>query len=272
MTFKEALAFYDSHETIWLLEKATGLSVTQLRLADDHTLLSPESVSLFLHMIEQRRSNMPLQYILGSWDFMGLPMECRPGVLIPRGDTEVLASEAIDFLQGLLNSSSHLKALDICTGSGCVGVSMAYFCPKLHVTATDINPIALGLAQENAECHNVRDRMAFIHSDLFENISGKFHCITANPPYIPTLEIASLSEVVRQEPVLALDGGLDGLDFYRAIIPACGSFLFPGGGIFLEIGDTQGEAVVKMMRDYGFKDVAIINDIEDRHRVVRGKM
>ncbi|MCL2420774.1 MAG: peptide chain release factor N(5)-glutamine methyltransferase [Defluviitaleaceae bacterium] len=269
MTIKEAFISHDSHETIWMLEKVTGLSTTQLRLADENSMLSPESEKFFLHMIEQRNNGMPLQYILGEWEFMGLPMRCCPGVLIPRGDTEVLASEAIGFLQSLPGS---LTALDMCTGSGCIGISMAHFCPELRVTATDIDYAPLALAQENAELNGVSDRLAFVQSDLFEHISGQYHCITANPPYIATEEIETLSKEVKHEPVLALDGGLDGLDFYRAIIPASKDFLLSDGGLFLEIGDTQGEAVAEMMRCHGFKNVVIVNDIENRHRVVRGMM
>ena len=269
VTLKEAFAFSDSHETLWLLEKATGLTVTQLRLADENAVLTSEAKNLFAHMIEQRRKHIPLQYILGSWEFMGLPMECCPGVLIPRGDTEILATEAIRFLK---NCPDNPIALDLCTGSGCVGVSLAHFCPKARITAVDINETALALAKKNAAMNGVGDRISFVQSDLFENISSRFHCITANPPYIPTGEIAGLSEEVRQEPVLALDGGPDGLDFYRAIISNCKNYLHPDGVIFFEIGDTQGETVARMLQDCGFKDVVIIKDLESRDRVVRGRI
>ena len=269
MTLKEAFACFDCHETLWMLEKATGLTTTELRLANENTPLSPEARSLFLHMIEQRRHHIPLQYILGNWEFMGLTMECRPGVLIPRGDTEILATEAIRFLQ---NCSGNPVALDMCTGSGCVGISLAYFCPTSHVTATDIDQKALALATENALNNNVINRMNFVQSNLFEKVHDQFDCITANPPYIPTLEIADLSDEVQQEPPLALDGGVDGLDFYRIIIPASIKYLYPGGGIFLEIGDTQGEAVTEMMKQHNFCDVKMIKDLENRDRVVRGIM
>ena len=269
MTLKEALVFHDSHETLWLLEKATGLTSTQLRLANESTILNPEAEKLFLHMIEQRCRHVPLQYILGCWDFMGLPMKCRPGVLIPRGDTEVLAQEAIKFLN---HCPGNMTALDICTGSGCVGIGIAKFCPKVHVTAVDIDVSALALAEENAVNNAVGDRISFVRSDLFEKINSQFNCITSNPPYIPTHEIISLSKEVQQEPVLALDGGKDGLDFYRTIIPACRKYLLPGGGVFLEIGNTQGEIVMEMMHSHGFNNVAIVNDIEGRPRVVQAML
>jgi len=269
VTLREAFALSNSHETLWLLEKATGLTTTQLRLADEYVSLTPEAKNLFLHMMEQRQQHIPLQYILGIWEFMGLPMECQPGVLIPRGDTEVLAIEAIGFLR---NCPDESIALDLCTGSGCVGISLAHFCPAAHITVVDIDITALELAKKNAANNGVGDRISFVQSDLFENINGQFHCVTANPPYIPTEEIAGLSKEVRQEPVLALDGGPDGLDYYRRIISDCKQYLLPNGGVFFEIGDTQGEAVASMLQDHGFRDVAVIKDIESRDRVVRGRI
>ena len=269
VTLKEAFALSDSREILWLLEKATGLTSTQLRLTDVNTPLTAESENVLLHMIKQRHKHIPLQYVLGCWEFMGLPIECRPGVLIPRRDTEILAAEAIRFLK---NCPESPVVLDLCTGSGCVGISMAYFCPEARVISSDINMNAIKLAKENAVNNGVGDRISFIQSDLFEKINGQFHCITANPPYIPTKEIAGLSNEVRQEPILALDGGIDGLDFYRAIIPVCGKYLLPEGEIFLEIGSTQGKQVAAMLQTHGFKDVAVIKDMESRDRVVRGKI
>ena len=263
MTFKEAFALWDKTEALWILEKATNLTPTQLRLTNEDTPLSQEAAGLFMRMIEQRKKQIPLQYVLGSWNFMGCSIKCRPGVLIPRRDTEVLAEEVINFMK-----RGKETVLDLCTGSGCIAIAIAPFCA--HVTASDISAEALSLAQENAEFNGVSDRMSFVQSDLFENIEGHYNCITANPPYIPSVEIESLPEDVRKEPRLALDGGPDGLDFCRAIISKCGDYLLPGGGIFLEIGHNQGKAVSNMLHEHGFRAVVVIKDFEDRDRVVRG--
>lgn len=261
MKIKEIL----NRENMWLLEKATGLTSTELRLADDDAELSADAEKMFLHMLEQRENNIPLQYILQKWDFMGLDMICRPGVLIPRFDTEILAAEVISFLKSAKSRPLHL---DLCTGSGCVGIAIAHYCPTARVSLSDISPEALALARENAELNEVK--VNFIQSDLFSNIDGRFNCISANPPYIPSGEIDGLSPEVKNEPHSALDGGVDGLDFYRAIIPQSKNHLKAKGGLFLEIGANQGKAVSGMLKDHGFKAVAIIKDLEHRHRVVRG--
>jgi len=269
MTYKAAFESInaDRQKALWLLEKATGFSGTQLRLIDEGLELNPEAGRKFADMLEQSRRHVPIQYILGSWDFMGLPMKCRPGVLIPRADTEILAEEAVSFLQ---NFPGNPVVLDLCTGSGCVGISVAHFCPNARVNAVDIDPLALELSRENAVLNGVQDRMDFVRSNLFEEIEGHFHCITANPPYIPSGDIAGLAEEVKQEPVLALDGGSDGMEFYRTIVPECRGYLKPKGGLFLEVGADQGKAVAEMMKAHDFRGVMIIKDLEDRHRVVRG--
>ena len=282
-------------ETLWLLEKATGQTYTELRLADENTHLSPEISERFLRMLEERRKSVPLQYILEDWDFMGLTIKCRPGVLIPRRDTEILAEEAIKFLRNLTDhpkAAESPKVLDLCTGSGCIGIAIAAFCPDVYVTGTDISDEAIKLARENAAINNLEDRVTFVRFDVRSDIKsdiksdtkpdiksdielniwpdGRFSCITANPPYIPTGELPNLPEEVRQEPALALDGGPDGLDFYRVIIPACSGYLLPGGSLFMEIGSDMGKAVTEMFRSCGFRAVVIIKDLEGRDRVVQG--
>ena len=262
----------NSREVLWLLEKATGQTSTELLLANEDTELSPKISEGFLHMLGERRKAVPLQYILGEWDFMGITIKCRPGVLIPRRDTEILAEETIKFLRNLHPKiSDRPKILDMCTGSGCVGIALAAFCPDVYVTGADISDEAIKLARENAAINNLENRVSFIQSDLFENVTGRcFNCITANPPYIPTAELSSLPEEVQKEPVLALDGGPDGLDFYRAILLACEKFLLPGGRLFMEIGDNMGKVVSEMFRSFGFRAVVIVKDLESRDRVVQG--
>ena len=263
MKLKEAKSL--GAEALWLLEKATGLSVTQLRLSDDNTDLEPNAEQLFLQMIKERESHVPLQYILGYWNFMDLTIKCRPNVLIPRRDTEILAEEAMKFLKSCPRNPT---ALDLCTGTGCVGISLASYCA--HIILSDISTQAVELAEENAALNELDERISFVQSDLFEKIEGHFNLITANPPYIPTNELDSLPMEVKKEPQNALDGGLDGLSYYRAIIPAAYEFLLPGGGLFLEIGSTQGKAVSEMLHSNGFKAVVTVKDLENRDRVIRG--
>jgi len=248
-------------EQVWMLEKATGLSATELRLkAIKPDSLEGKAKEIYLNMVEQRENHIPLQYILGQWEFMGLPINCRPGVLIPRFDTEILAEETVKFLM----KYEQPKVLDLCTGSGCIAISLAYFCKNAQVTGADISHIALDLAYENAQINNLKIR--FVQSNLFDNINGKFDCITVNPPYIPSGEIKLLQKEVQQEPVLALDGGTDGLDFYRAIASACSNYMNEGAAIFLEIGSDQGQDVMDML--HKFENVSIIKDLENRDRVV----
>lgn len=268
MKLKEALSLNPKQEALWLLEKATNMSATQLRLLDENTELTPEAEQSLMEMTKQRRSGVPLQYILGQWEFMGLTMKCRSGVLIPRGDTELLAGEAIVFLREYNCQSP--AVLDLCCGSGCIGVAIAKLCPSSRVVSTDIEAEALELAQENAKLNKVEDRMHFVQSDLFSKIEGRFHCIIANPPYIPSNEIPKLAAELKHEPIKALDGGPEGMDFYRAIIPKCREYLKPKGGVFLEIGTAeQAKAVSEILHNNNYKGVVIIKDLEDRQRAIR---
>jgi len=311
MTLKEAFALGDaigSHrDTLLLLEEATGWTQTQLHLNlnsvnSSENSISAEAAQAFLCMLEQRRQHVPVQYILKQWEFMGLPMYCT-GVLIPRADTEVLVEQAVSFVQNLSNlkklsinsENKPLAVLDICTGSGCIAIAMAHFytictanqtyshtkellsedllSKDLQITAVDIDPNALSVAQKNAILNNVAGQITFLCSDLLAEVHGRFDCITANPPYIPTKDIEGLAEEVRlHEPLQALDGGLDGLDFYRRIIPSCRKYLRPGGAIFLEIGVEQAEPVTDMFCKHNFSDIAVITDLLGRARVVRASV
>jgi len=285
MTLEEAFALGEANcnrrDILLLLEEATGWTQTQLRMnmtldssrsSRSQHPIPTEATQKFLHMLEQRQRHVPVQYILKQWEFMGLPMYCS-GVLIPRPDTEVLVEQAVSFLQ---NFSTDLEmrpvqVLDICTGSGCIAIALAHFCRyirNMQVTAVDIDSHALSVAQKNAIFNNVA--VAFLCSDLLAEVNGQFDCITANPPYIPTRDIDDLAEEVRlHEPLLALDGGVDGLDFYRRIIPACKGHLRANGAVFLEIGVGQAEAVANMFCEQEFSDVEVITDLLGRARVVR---
>lgn len=203
-------------------------------------------------LVSRRKSGEPLQYILGKWEFMGLPFYTRPCALIPRQDTETLCEEAL--------SIGGKTLLDLCCGTGCIGVSLAKL-GGFEVTFGDISPDCLGLARENAALNGVAG--SFVLTDMFGNISGSYDMICVNPPYIPTSELASLQAEVKREPRLALDGGADGLDFYRRISRDYAAHLSPGGTLLMEVGAGQAEDVAEM-----FPKAEIIKDICGIKRVV----
>ena len=203
-------------------------------------------------LVSRRKSGEPLQYILGKWEFMGLPFYTRHCALIPRQDTETLCEEAL--------SIGGKTLLDLCCGTGCIGVSLAKL-GGFEVTFGDISPDCLALARENAALNGVAG--SFVLTDMFGNISDSFDLICVNPPYIPTSELASLQAEVKREPRLALDGGADGLDFYRRISRDYAAHLSPGGTLLMEVGAGQAEDVAEM-----FPKAEIIKDICGIKRVV----
>ena len=192
----------------------------------------------FKELIHRRVAAWPVAYLVGYRDFYLLSFEVLPAVLVPRPETETLVVDALAFLK----AKTAPAVLDIGTGSGCIGISIAHQKKDSHVTAVDISPDALAVAQRNAAKHSVADRMTFLQGDLFEPIAAgsTFDLIASNPPYIAANEFAELDPDVRDhEPRVALDGGADGLIFYRRIAAAVGPFLKPGGKLLLEIGSTQ---------------------------------
>lgn len=214
--------------------------------------------------VQKRAEHIPLQYIIGEQEFMGLRFKVNSNVLIPRQDTETLVEQVLKIVK------SGMKVLDLCTGSGCVLISVLKNAPELTGMGSDISKTALLVAKENAKLHEVD--ADWIRSDLFDNITETFDVIMANPPYIPTGEILSLMPEVRDfEPENALDGGADGLDFYRKIAGQVKDYLNPGGYVYMEIGYDQGEAVSELMRNAGFTEVEVIKDLAQNDRVVKGK-
>lgn len=205
-------------------------------------------------LVSRRKSGEPLQYILGKWEFMGLPFYTRPCALIPRQDTETLCEEALKI------NGRGKTLLDLCCGTGCIGVSLAKL-GGFEVTFGDISPDCLGLARENAALNGVSGK--FLLTDMFSDISDSFDLICVNPPYIPTSELASLQTEVKREPVLALDGGADGLDFYRSIARDYATHISPGGALLMEVGAGQAADVAEM-----FSKAEIIKDICGIERVV----
>lgn len=214
--------------------------------------------------VQKRAEHIPLQYIIGEQEFMGLRFKVNSNVLIPRQDTETLVEQVLKIVK------PGMKVLDLCTGSGCVLISVLKNAPELTGMGSDISKTALLVAKENAKLHEVDAE--WVRSDLFDNITETFDVIMANPPYIPTGEILSLMPEVRDfEPENALDGGADGLDFYRKIAGQVKDYLNPGGYVYMEIGYDQGETVSELMRNAGFTEVEVIKDLARNDRVVKGK-
>jgi release factor glutamine methyltransferase len=225
----------------------------------------------FRELIQRRVAGWPVAYLVGSRAFYMLTFDVDPAVLIPRSDTETLVLEALKRLKPLTAP----EVLDIGTGSGCIAISLAHQKKDARVTATDVSPDALAVAQRNATKHGVADRMAFLQGDLFAPLPGgsQFDLIASNPPYIAQSEFSALAPDVRDhEPRLALDGGPDGLAFYRRIATGVGPFLKPGGSLLLEIGYTQEDPVRRLLAERPELEVgATLKDMGGHPRVVTAR-
>lgn len=227
--------------------------------------LASDAISEYESVLRKRAEHIPLQYITGEQEFMGLLFHVNSTVLIPRQDTETLVEEALKVVR------PGMKILDLCTGSGCVLISILKNIRGVTGLGTDISKQALLVAKENAKLNHVIAE--FERSDLFEALSETFDVIVSNPPYIPTKVIHTLMpEVARFEPYQALDGKEDGLYFYRKIIQECKEYLNPNGRILFEIGHDQGDAVSAMLKLMEFKDVCVVKDLAGNDRVVVGKL
>jgi release factor glutamine methyltransferase len=223
-----------------------------------------EEFDRYMELIQRRSARIPLQQLTGEQQFMGLPFHVSEDVLTPRQDTEILVEEA------LKRARPGAKILDLCTGSGCILISLLKLGPDLEGTGSDLSEKALEIAAENAEMNKVE--VSFVQSDLFARIPGTFDMIVSNPPYIVSSVISSLMEEVRDhEPLMALDGGTDGLDFYRRIVPESMDHLNPGGWLIVEIGYDQGDLVRSMFIDHQYEDVDVIRDLGGNDRVVLGR-
>jgi len=235
----------------------------------------------YFTLLERRAEGVPLQYLTGMQEFMSLPFEVGSGVLVPRQETELLVETVINRCKGRGGSEDvhskpdrgrfDISILDVGTGSGCIAVSLAYYVPGCLVTAIDRMPDAISIAQRNAVLNKVADRIQFIESNLFEAISAeRFDIIVSNPPYIRTGDIKGLQKEVRcYEPMEALDGGSDGLDFYMAIIEKAPGFLYEGGMLAFETGYDQAQDVAEIMSG-SFGNIQIYKDLAGIDRVVAG--
>lgn len=276
MTFAEALdwgskklleaGIDDAKNDAWLLLQYATKIDRSFYFMNTVTEMAPEQVQEFERVISKRTERVPLQYITGEQEFMGLKFLVNSSVLVPRQDTETLVEEALKAV------SAGDSVLDMCTGSGCIAISMSRLSPGLKVTAVDISKQALVVAKENARINEVN--IDFVRSNLFDNLNSAnihFDCIVSNPPYIRADVIPTLMpEVSEFEPIEALDGGVDGMIFYKDIVAFSTEFLNKGGRLLFEIGYDQGQQVSDLMKTAGFVDVTVVKDLSGNDRVVRG--
>lgn len=233
----------------------------------DHYLLSKDEYDRYCDALNRKMNGEPLQYITGSQEFMSLNFAVGPEVLIPRQDTEILVEFVIEFV----GRKENISILDIGTGSGCIAISLASYIKGSHVLGVDISKEALEIARKNAQNCGVEDRVDFIESNLFEKVpTQKFDIIVSNPPYIPNRVIGTLDRQVKDfEPKIALDGGEDGLDFYRRIVKESVDYLKPKGLLAFEVGFDQAQEVIKIM-ETSYENIKTIKDLAGIERVVTG--
>lgn len=273
MTFREAISFgerqlnevgiVDAKNDAWLLLTFVCKIDHTFYYVHMNEQMSMEQQTEYENVLRKRAEHVPLQYLTGEQFFMGIPFHVNESVLIPRQDTETLVEEALKLVR------PGMKVLDMCTGSGCILISILKNVVDVEGFGYDVSKQALNVAKENAKSNNVM--ATFEISDLFEEVTDTFDVIVSNPPYIPTAVIGGLMpEVAVYEPMLALDGKEDGLYFYRKIIIAAFEHLNPKGQLLFEIGHDQGEAVSSLMREAGYKDVRVVKDLAGNDRVVIG--
>lgn len=252
-----------------LLQKVLGDVDRLYILLNLDRILSDDEEKEFISYINERMNNRPIAYIVGNREFMGLDFYVKEGVLIPRPDTEILVEEVIE----LAKDKGDINILDIGTGSGAITVSLAKYLPNAKITSVDIEDIPLEVGRINAKSNEVEDRVKFIKSNLFENIDKdmKFDIIVSNPPYIKREVVETLDKQVKDyEPYTALEGGEDGLDFYREITKQSKLYLKENGILAYEVGHDQSEDVSKLMINDGYTNIYTKKDLQNIDRVVIG--
>jgi len=239
---------------------------------DSRLYVSREVEERSYELTRRHLSGEPVAYLIGEWEFYGLGLDISESVLIPRPDTEVLAHEAIEFVKTVPSP----RVLDLCAGSGCIGLAVASQCTDARVVLGEKDEGALRICRQNIRRNGLSGRVVSMAVDALEAPSaqlGEFDCIVSNPPYIPTADIAGLDVSVKDfEPHLALDGGADGLDFYRAISEKWRDALHTGSRLYFEVGIGQADEVLRIMRALGFGDVNIVPDLNGIPRVVYGTL
>lgn len=254
---------------------AHALKIKRIELYMQHErVLKEEELAAFKQLILRRIKREPTAYIIGYKPFMSLDLNVTKDVLIPRPETEKLVEESISLVK--LTGKDIVHVADIGTGSGAIGVSVAKYCKSAKVYATDISKAAIGVAESNAEKHGVKERISFYLGDLFSPIPEgiKFDLILSNPPYIKTSEIKDLQpEISKYEPAGALDGGPDGLDYYRKIISQAPNYLADSGYLLLEAGYGQADNIVEMIKNTGsFRETKKVKDLSGIDRVILAKI
>jgi release factor glutamine methyltransferase len=254
-----------------VLDRATGLRHAHLMRPD--AVLHADARAALSSSLHELRAGRPLPYILGQWEFFGLPFRCDERVLIPRPETETLVEAALERLEG----KGAVRIADLGTGSGCIAVSLAHALPNATVYATDASPQALQLARDNAILNGVAHRVEFVAGVvgnwadplLRHELDGMFDAVLSNPPYIAVAEIEALQPQIRDhEPRMALDGGGDGLDCYRQIAAQCGPLLAPDGFLATELGDSQFDAARAIFTAAGWTVASSHLDLSGRARVL----
>lgn len=238
----------------------------QYIIVNDMEEIKSKDEKLYFSMIKKIRQGIPLEHITHQKEFMKLNFFVNENVLIPRQDTEILVEEVIK----IANNKKAKKILDLCTGSGAIAVSLAKYLPDSQITAIDISNEALKIAKKNAISNNVEEQITFINSDMFENLNEeKFDIIVSNPPYVKTNTINELEVQVKKEPYIALDGGNDGLDFYRKIIKNAYQFLKYNGYLCLEIGFDQKIDVIELIEnEEKYENTYYKKDLYDNDRII----
>ena len=252
---------------------ATAAGKSTEKLLRDMRYYATEVERRAEEMVQRRLAGEPVAYITGVWEFRGLPMEVSRDVLIPRIDTEVLAELAIKYLRG--TGRLDARVLDLCSGTGCIGCAIAAELPRVRVVLADVSAAAMDISRRNVERNGLGGRVSFLPADVTKQpplMTGSFDLVVSNPPYIPTMEILTLDPSVRDyEPVWALDGGEDGLDFYRAILKNWAGVIRQGGELMFEVGEDQAERVKDLMRMAGLREARSFPDTQNIQRVVAAK-
>ena len=254
-----------------LVAFACGKTKEEL-LRDGRLYVTPEVEARVRALVQRHLDGEPTAYLIGEWEFYGLPLDISRDVLIPRPDTEVLAGLAIDFVK----TQGACRVLDLCAGSGCVGLAVAAQCPESRVVLGELSEGALRICRQNIRRNGLSGRVVPMQMDALAPPPaqlGEFRCLVSNPPYIPAGDIPGLDPSVRDyEPHMALDGGADGLDFYRNLAGEWKNALTVGGKIFLEVGIGQADDVLRLLRAQGFGDLEITKDLNGIPRVVHGTL
>jgi len=255
-------------DAILLLEQASGLTANSIRLNPDETLM-PETIAAFEALLQRRLAHEPVSKIVGFREFWSLTFRTSRDVLDPRPDSETLVAGV---LAALPDRHAKLRLIDFGTGSGCLLLSLLHELPKATGLAVDLSPAALAIARENAERLGLIDRVGFRAASWGEALDERFDILISNPPYIESAMVPTLEpEVARHDPLLAFDGGADGLDAYRALAPDLARLAAPGAVVAVEVGLGQDVAVSRLLAEQGFQEIAVLPDLSGIGRVVSGR-